>query len=426
MTLAERLLARASGRRSVLPGEIVEADVDIAMAHEACAQVIEPFERMGARKVWDRTRIVIPIDHWVPASTEHSATLHRSIREFVRKYGIEHFYDVGRHGICHQVLVEERFVLPGDLVVGTDSHTNMAGALGAFASGIGPTEMAAVFATGRIWLRVPRTVLAHISGRLGPPAASKDLALKIIGSLGDDGARYMAVEFAGPAIASMELWERLTLTNMTTEMGAKAGLIPPDARVREHLEAGDIKNGRGADLEERLSLAPDSDAGYARKLEVDASEVEPMVACPSSPTNVRPITEVEGTPVDQVFIGSCTNARIQDLRVAARVLKGRHIADNVRLLVFPATTRVYRQAVREGLMDIFMDAGGVFNPASCGACFGGMGGVLGKDEVCASTSNRNYVGRMGHPTAKVYLMSPASAAATAIEGRITRPGRTDA
>jgi 3-isopropylmalate/(R)-2-methylmalate dehydratase large subunit len=419
--MSEKILARASGLAAVRPGDIVDASVDVAMAHEACAQVVRPFNEIGAERIWAPEKVVIPIDHWVPASDEKSAILHATVRAFVRKHNLQYFYEIGNHGISHQILVEQGHVLPWDLVTGTDSHTNMAGALGAFAAGVGPTEMAAIFATGTIWLRVPETMRFIVRGKLKFPVSSKDLVLKIIGTIGDDGARYRAVEFEGGAIEAMDVWERLTLTNMTTEMGAKTGIIAPDAKTRRYLEAEDIKNGRRGELAGRIGLRPDPVAKYHTTLEFDASELVPLVAKPPSPDNVVQVTEVEGTRVDQVFLGSCTNARIEDLRIAASVLKGRQVKEGVRMMVFPASTSVYKMALEEGLIKTFTDAGAVFNASACGACFGAMGGVLGPEEVCASTSNRNYIGRMGHRTSKSYLMSPATAAATAVEGAITDP-----
>jgi 3-isopropylmalate/(R)-2-methylmalate dehydratase large subunit len=421
MTLAEKILAHKSGQAHVTPGMVVDAKVDVAMAHEALAQLVRPFKEMGATKVWDVNRIVVPIDHWVPASDEKSAKLHATIRQYVKEYGIKHFYDVGRQGICHQILVEEGFVLPGDLCVGTDSHTNMAGAMGAFASGIGPTEMAAVFATGEIWMRVPPTIKVNVTGRLHFPVSSKDVVLSIIGQIGDDGARYQAVEFGGTGIEAMEMWERFTLTNMTTEMGAKTGLIPADAKTLAYLKASPLRSGRGVEIDRYATLRSDAGAKFARTIEVDADKLEPLVATPHSPENVKPVRDVHVDHVDQVFVGSCTNARLEDLRIVAALLKGRQVADGTRLMVYPASTSIYMQCLKEGIIGAITEAGGVFNPSSCGACFGGMGGVLAGKEVCVSTSNRNYVGRMGHPESLSYLVSPATAAATALTGRLTDP-----
>ena len=422
LTLAEKVLARADGSSEVRPGQIVEVPVDVAMAHEACAQLVRPFQEMGAKRVWDPSKIVIPIDHWVPASTEASARLHHTIRKFVREQGLPHFYDIGNHGICHQILVEEGFVLPGDVVMGTDSHTNMAGALGAFSAGIGPTEMASVFALGQVWLRVPPTLRVRVTGTYEFPVMSKDVILELLRQVSCRGGMYKAVQFEGEGIEAMPMWQRLTMTNMTTELGAKVGMIAPDAETERYLRTlPEIKNGRAGALAERMDLAPDRDAKYERTVEIDASRLEPLVARPQSPDNVHTVRETKTGRVDQVFIGSCTNARLEDLRVAAAVLKGHKVAPGTRLMVYPASTRIYRQAMAEGIADIVMDAGGVFNPSSCGACFGGMGGVLDEGEVCVSTSNRNFPGRMGHVRSMSYLVSPATAAVAAIAGELADP-----
>lgn len=422
MTLPEKLLALKAKKDAVRPGEIVEAPVDVAMAHEACAQLIRPFEQMGATQVWDKNKIVIPIDHWVPASSEASAKLHHAIREFVEKHDLPHFYDIGRQGICHQILVEEGFVLPGDLVTGTDSHTNMAGALGAFACGIGPTEQAAVFATGDIWLKVPETIKIEVSGNLAFPVSGKDIILESLRQLTTEGGAYKAIEFGGSAIEQLEMYQRFTLSNMTTELGAKAGVIPADAETIRYLRTiPEIKNGRAGEVERHAALRADEGAKYEKVVKIDGSALEPLVACPHSPDNVHKVKDVDAGRVDQVFIGSCTNARLEDLRVAASILKGNKVKKGTRLVVFPASTRIYMQALREGIIEAITEAGGSFNTSSCGACFGGMGGVLDEGEVCVSTSNRNFPGRMGHNKSMSYLVSPAVAAVTAIEGKLVDP-----
>ena len=421
MTLPQKILALKAGKKSVGVGEIVDAKVDVAMAHEALEQLIKPFKEMGATKVWDPNRIVVPIDHWIPASSESSARMHANIRRFCATYGLPHLYDIGRQGICHQILAEEGFCLPGDLVVGTDSHTNMAGALGCFASGIGPTEMAAVFATGELWLRVPPTIKVHLEGELTEPVASKDIVLSLIGQMGDDGARYQAVEFSGPAIDAMPMYQRFTLTNMTTEMGAKAGVIAADQKTLDYLDATPMASGRRNEIRNHAGLEADKKAQYAKTYTLDCSKLEPVVALPQSPENVKPVKDVKLEKVDQVFIGSCTNARYEDLETVARILKGNHVKRGTRLVVFPASTSIYNRALDSGVLKTIVEAGGIFNPSSCGACFGGMGGVLAEGEVCVSTSNRNYKGRMGHPTSQSYLVSPATAAVTAIEGKLVDP-----
>ena len=411
-TLAEKILIINTGLKSVEPGDIIDVNVDIAMAHEACAQVIEPFEKIGVNRVWNRNKIVIPLDHWIPASSETAATLHTMIRKFVKKYRIKHFYDVGNHGICHQMLVENGFVLPGDIVVGTDSHTNTCGALGAFATGIGPTEAAAVFATGKIWFRVPESLKVIVHGKLKFPITANDLSLAILRQIGDDGARYMAVEFTGEGITSMDVASRLTLANMTTEMGAKTGLVPPDKITINYLKKIKLKNGRKLNLKKLSALRADEDANYEKK-------IEPLVACPPNPANVVPAKTLKNVKVDQVFVGSCTNGRIEDLRIVAKILKGKKISKNVRMLIYPATTKIFRDALNEGLIKIFVESGAIVNAPACAACFGGMGGILGPDEVCLSTSNRNFIGRMGHKTSKVYLCSPVVAAYSALKRYIS-------
>jgi homoaconitate hydratase family protein len=423
MTLPQKILALKAGVKSVAAGEVVDCKVDVAMAHEALAQLVKPFKEMGATKVWDPNRIVVPIDHWIPASSESSAKMHASIRRFCEEYGLPHLYDIGRQGICHQILAEEGFCLPGDLVVGTDSHTNMAGALGCFASGIGPTEMAAVFATGELWMRVPPTIKVHLEGELAEPVASKDVVLSLIGKMGDDGARYQAVEFGGPAIDAMPMYQRFTLTNMTTEMGAKAGVIACDQATLDYLDATPMASGRRDQVRDHAGLRSDKGAQYAKTYTLDCGKLEPVVALPQSPENVVPVREAASKvqKVDQVFIGSCTNARYEDLETVARILKGNHVKRGTRLIVFPASTSIYNRALDSGVLKTIVEAGGIFNPSSCGACFGGMGGVLAEKEVCVSTSNRNYKGRMGHPDSLSYLVSPATAAVTALEGRLTDP-----
>ncbi len=415
MTLAEKILARASGLERVVPGQIVEGQVDLAMMHEQGAQTVGPFHQMGAPRVWDPDRVVIAIDHWVPASTEGAAVLHRILRKFAQEQHLPHFYDVGRHGICHQVLAEDGWVVPGDLAVGTDSHTNMLGAMGAVAAGIGPTEMAAVLALGRLWLKVPSTIRVDVHGKLGPGVTAKDLVLRVLGEIKTTGATYKSVEYTGPTIEALPMTDRFTICNMTTEMGAKCGLIAADATTMEYV--------RPIAKHAMHPVRADPDASYERTLSIDVEGMPPMVACPYSPDNVRPLPDVvkEGVGVDQVFLGSCTNARIEDLREGARIMKGQQVAPGVRFIVSPASTKIYEQALHEGLIEVFTRSGAVFTNSSCSACFGGNMGILAPDEVCASSSNRNFPGRMGAKEARIYLMSPAATAATAIRGRIADP-----
>ncbi|HTZ61127.1 MAG TPA: 3-isopropylmalate dehydratase large subunit [Thermoplasmata archaeon] len=412
LTLAEKILARASGAERVVPGEIVEGTVDLAMMHEQGAQTVGPFHQMGAERVWDPERVVIAIDHWVPASTEGAAVLHRILRKFAAETGLPHFYDVGRHGICHQILAENGWVVPGDLAVGTDSHTNMLGAMGAVAAGVGPTEMAAVLALGQLWLKVPPTIQIRVRGSLAPGVTAKDLVLRVLGEIKTTGATYKAVEFTGPAIRALSMPERFTICNMTTEMGAKCGMVEPDQKTFDYL-APVAKHAMHP-------LHADSDAEYERVVDIDLDGMPPMVACPYSPDNVRPLPEVarEHIKVDQVFLGSCTNARIEDLREGAALMKGHQVAKGVRFIVSPASTSIYEQCLREGIVETFTEAGAVFTNSSCSACFGGNMGILAPEEVCASSSNRNFPGRMGAKEARIYLMSPAATVAAAIRGEI--------
>ncbi|MGA7922650.1 MAG: 3-isopropylmalate dehydratase large subunit [Thermoplasmata archaeon] len=414
-TLAEKVLARAGHLERVTPGQIIDGRVDLAMMHEAGAQTVGPFHEMGAPRVWDPDRVVIAIDHWVPASSEASAVLHRILRKFADEQHLPHFYDVGNHGICHQILAENGWVVPGDLAVGTDSHTNMLGAMGAVASGIGPTEMAAVLALGRLWLKVPPTIRVNVTGHLGRGVTAKDLVLRVTGEIKTTGATYKSVEFTGPTIQALSMPERFTLCNMTTEMGAKCGVIGPDETTFEYL--------RPIAKHAMHPLAADSDAHYERTLEINVDGMPPMVACPYSPDNVRPLPDVarEHIKVDQVFLGSCTNARIEDMREGAALMKGQKVHAGVRFIVSPASTKVYQQCLHEGIIEIFTQAGAVFTNSSCSACFGGNMGIMAPDEVCASSSNRNFPGRMGAANARIYLMSPAATVATAIRGELADP-----
>ena len=386
------------------------AKVDVAMAHDGTAPLaIEALRDMGVDGVWDAGRIVLVIDHVAPSPAEGSSRLHMLMRDFAKKNGIGAFYDVGS-GICHQLMVEQGHVRPGFLAVGADSHTCTYGAVGAFGTGIGSTEMAAVFASGELWFRVPKTIRIEVSGTPPEAITPKDITLHIVGLVGADGATYKAVEFCGPVVEQMSVEGRMTLCNMAVEMGAKTGLVNPDEKVRQFYAGEDVE-----------LLRSDGDAEYEKRIEVDVSGLEPQVAYPPRVDDVRPITEVEGVEVDQVFIGSCTNGRLEDLRAAAKILEGRHVADGVRALVIPASRQVYLQALREGLLETFIRAGCVVCSPGCGPCAGGHMGVLGPGEVCVSTSNRNFVGRMGSRDAKIYLASPLTAAASAVSGKLADP-----
>jgi 3-isopropylmalate/(R)-2-methylmalate dehydratase large subunit len=411
-TLAEKILSRASGEQRVVPGQIIEGRVDLAMMHEQGAQTVAPFQQMGATKVWDPERVVIAIDHWVPASTEGAAVLHRILRKFAAEYKLPHFYDVGNHGICHQILAENGWVVPGDLAVGTDSHTNMLGAMGSVAAGIGPTEMAAVLALGRLWLKVPPTIRVNVKGSFGRGVTAKDLVLRTLGEVKTTGATYKAVEWGGPTVEALSMPERFTICNMTTEMGAKCGMVAPDEKTFDYL--------RPIAKHAMHPLTPDRDAQYESTIDIDVEGMPPMVACPYSPDNVRPLPDVarEHVKIHQAFLGSCTNARIEDLREGAALMKGQKVFPGVRFIVSPASTAIYHQCLKEGLIEVFTDAGAVFTNSSCSACFGGNMGILAPDEVCASSSNRNFPGRMGPKEARIYLMSPAATVAAAIRGEI--------
>ncbi len=388
MTLAEKILSEKSGMKAEA-GDIVEASVDKAMSHDNAALVIKYFEEIGMPlKIADK--IVIILDHRVPANTIKTAEAHKRIREFVSKYKIKNFYDIN-YGICHQVMIEEGHVSKGMLIVGTDSHTTSYGALGAFSTGIGATEMASVWATGKIWLKVPETYKITITGGLPKGVFAKDIILHIIGELKADGANYKACEYYG-IVEEMALADKITIANMSMEMGAKVALF-----------------------------GGDNEGPYEKEFEFDVSELSPQIACPHSVDNVKSIEDVEGKEINQAVLGSCTNGRIEDLRIAAKILEGRKIADDVRFLIFPASMKIYREALKEGLIDIFIQAGGVVMNPGCGPCLGAHEGILASNEVAITSTNRNFKGRMGSKEAEIYLASPATVAASAIEGKIADP-----
>jgi 3-isopropylmalate/(R)-2-methylmalate dehydratase large subunit len=415
MTLAEKILASHSGKERVKPGDILDVKVDTAMGHEATAQAAPQFWKMGAKKVWDPDRVMIVLDHWVPASTDGAVEMHHKIRQFVKEAGIKHFYDIGRHGICHQMLAEEGWEGPGDVVIGSDSHTNMGGGLGAFAAGVGPTEIASVWATGEIWMRVPTNFKIEVKGHLGPHVYAKDVIIHTAKLLTCEGGRYKALEFTGETIRKMPVYDRLTICNMTTELGAKTGIIAGDAIARKYLE------GRYRYKMRDPFPVSDDDAVFQEEVSFNVTNMEPQLSCPNSPDNVKDISDVLGVKLDQAFIGSCTNSRIEDLRIAAQIMEGEQVAPGCRTIISPASTSIYNQALKEGLIQIFVDAGAVFTVSSCSACFGGHIGKIGKEEVAISSSNRNFPGRMGHRESKVYLASPAVVAASALYGEITDP-----
>ncbi len=414
MNIAEKILASSSGKDEVKPSDIIDAKVDKAMINEITGPLaIQAFKEIGTPKVWDKKRLVMILDHHVPADSVKSAELHRIMRAFAKEQGVPLFYDVGHGGVCHQVMVEKGHVLPGELVVGADSHTCTYGCVGSFATGIGSTEMAGVFATGTIWLKVPSSIRIVVDGKFRKSVTPKDLILHVIGEVGADGANYRAVEFTGSAISGIGMSGRMTICNMTVEMGAKTGLINPDKVTLEYVKT--------VTDEPFKVLTSDPDATYEKTVEVNLDKLASQVACPHSVDNVKPVKDVEGTKIDQAFIGSCTNGRLEDLELAARFLKGRKVAKDVRLIVIPASQEVYMQALQRGLFEVFVKAGGFVCNPTCGACFGGHMGLLTAGEVCVSTSNRNFVGRMGSPEAQIFLASPATVAASAVAGRIVDP-----
>jgi 3-isopropylmalate/(R)-2-methylmalate dehydratase large subunit len=423
MTITEKILARAAGVDRVSPGDIIMACVDLAMGNDVTAPVaIKRFRELGLERVWDPGRIALVPSHFLPAKDIGSARLGTAMRDFAREQGIEHYFELGRGGIEHILLPEQAVALPGQVIIGADSHSCTYGGIGAFSTGVGSTDLAAVLATGKIWLRVPETVLFRYMGRPGPWVMGKDIILSVIALVGDDGCSYQAMEHAGPTLAYLSQDARFTLTNMAIEAGAKSGIIAPDDVTIAYVRSRQEATGRHTDFDVYQS---DPDATYASVHEIDVSALEPQVALPSLPSRSQPVSTVEPVRVDQVFIGSCTNAKIEDLRVAAHVLRGRQADPTVRLMVIPATQEIWKQANAEGLLQLFAEAGATVSTPTCGPCLGAHMGVLGEGEVCVSTSNRNYVGRMGHREARVYLANPAIAAASAVLGRLAHPSELD-
>jgi 3-isopropylmalate/(R)-2-methylmalate dehydratase large subunit len=414
MTIAEKILAAHAGVPAVQPGELHFARLDLVMGTDiTTALSAEVFAQMGAQRVFDPDKIALVNDHFVPAKDIAAATMAQTMRRFAERYGIRHYFELGRSGICHTLIPDEGLVAPGDLVVGADSHTCTYGAVGAFATGIGSTDMAASWALGETWFRVPETIRVIYRGRLAEWVGGKDLILRLVADLGEEGARYMALEFAGDTIETLPMAGRFTVCNMTIEAGAKTGIIPADEVTREYLQGRGARNG--------VYYRPDADARYVRSLEYDVSSLEPLVACPYSPVNVKPVSQVEPLPVDQVVLGSCTNGRVEDFRVAAAILKSRSVHRKLRLIAIPGSQAVYRQLLEEGIAAVLAEAGATISPPTCGPCIGGHMGVLGPGERGLFTTNRNFKGRNGHPTSEVYLSGPAVAAATAVTGKITDP-----
>ncbi len=419
LNITEKILARASGKTSVSPGDVVFVNVDKVMVHDVSGPgvmaVFEKLRKTGMKidKIWDPDRVWVAEDHFVPAADKISAQNIVLLTNFTKQFGIKkHFkYGMGQYGICHTLSHEEAMVLPGEVYVGGDSHTNTTGAMGAFAAGLGHTDVAYVLLNGKIWFKVPETLYFKINGKLPDHVMAKDVILKIIGDIGTDGAAYKTMQFGGTGISEMSVESRLTLTNMTTEAGAKSGIVEPDQKLRDYLAE------RGVTKYDEVH--GDADAQYEKIYEYEASEMEPIVAKPFSPENTVVARDLSSIELDKAYIGSCTGAKLEDLRAVAKILKGKTV--KIRTEVLPAAMSIFRKAMDEGLLKIFMDAGVVVGPPTCGACCGAHMGVLAKDEICISTTNRNFPGRMGHVESQTYLASPLVAAASAITGKITDP-----
>ena len=418
-TIAEKILAAHTGQPEVRAGQFVEAAVDIVLSNDITAPIaIREFENLGAKEVFDRNRVVMVADHFAPNKDIRSAENCREMRMFARRHELINHFDVGRMGIEHALLPEQGLVVPGDVVVGADSHTCTYGALGAFATGMGSTDIAVAMATGRIWMRVPETIRINYHEQLQPWVGGKDLILYTIGQIGVSGARYKAIEFAGPTVDALPMTGRFTMANMAIEAGGKTGLFAVDDTTRAYLD------GRAARAFSTFEADPD--AGYVQVIDIDASQIAPQVAFPHLPENARPASQAGAVAIDQVVIGSCTNGWLDDLRVAAQILRGQQVHANVRCTIIPATQQIYLDAMREGLVEAFVEAGAVFSTPTCGPCLGGHMGVLAAGERAVSTTNRNFRGRMGHPQSQVYLAGPAVAAASAVAGRIAEPGEVGA
>lgn len=414
MTITEKILAQHAGVNKVTPGEIISTRIDVALGNDITAPIaIREFREHGGTKVFDPVKVILVPDHFTPTKDIASAEQCKILRDFAREQSLPHYFEQGEVGVEHALLPEKGLVLPGDVVIGADSHTCTYGALGAFATGVGSTDLAYAMMTGEAWFRVPETVQFVYHGALPPGVDGKDLILFTIGDIGVEGARYQAMEFTGEAIAALTMAERFTMANMAIEAGAKNGIFVPDEKTKTYVEARKTRPYQ--------CYTSDPDAHYVEVKEYDASRLEPQVAFPHLPSNVRGISQVGTVTIDQVVIGSCTNGRIEDLRVAARILQGRKVAPYVRLIIIPATPAIYRQAWEEGLIEIFLDCKAVIGPPTCGPCLGGHMGVLAGGERAVATTNRNFVGRMGDPKSEVYLAGPAVAAASAVLGRIAGP-----
>lgn len=419
-TITEKILRSHVRKKSFKAGDFVSAKVDFCLGNDITAPIaIDEFRKAGAKKVFDRTRIALIPDHFTPAKDMESANQVKMLAEFAKEHKIDNYFEVGRMGVEHALLPELGLVLPGNLVVGADSHTCTYGALGAFSSGVGSTDLAYAFMKGECWFRVPESIKFIYTGKLKKWVSGKDLILHTIGDIGVDGAHYKAMEFCGEAIKNLPMDDRFSMCNMAIEAGAKNGIIEPDKITERYVKAAIRKN--KPKRKSNKFYKSDKDARYADIKEYDVSKIEPQVSLPHLPSNAKPVNKVKGVGIDQVVIGSCTNGRISDLEIAAKILKKKRIKHSVRLIVIPATQAIYLEAVKRGFAKIFVEAGGVFSTPSCGPCLGGHLGILAESERCLATTNRNFVGRMGHPKSEVYLSSPAVAAASALRGRITHP-----
>jgi len=413
-TITEKILMAHTGLKKISAGQLINARVDIALGNDVTAPIaINEFLKAGGKKIFDKNKVALVLDHFTPNKDINSAQQCKAVREFALKHKVTHFYEGGQVGIEHALLPEQGIVLPGDLVIGADSHTCTYGALGAFATGVGSTDLAAVMLTGELWFKVPPSIKFIIYGKLQKWVSGKDLILHIIGRIGVDGALYKAMEFTGETIGKLPMADRLSMANMAIEAGAKNGIFAPDAITKEY-----VKKRAKRDYK---FYSSDADAVYSDIIEIDAGGIEPQVAFPHLPSNVKGISKAGNVKIEQSLIGSCTNGRIEDLRIASQILKKRKAASHVRLIVVPATPAIYKQALKEGLIEIFMNANAIISPPSCGACLGGHMGILAEGERAIATTNRNFVGRMGHPKSEVYLASPAVAAASAVLGRIASP-----
>lgn len=414
MTITEKILADHCGKKEVSPGELIMANVDLVLANDVTAPIaIKEFEKIGAKEVFDKTKIALVPDHFTPNKDINSAEQVKLVREFAKKYGIVNYFEIGEMGIEHALLPEKGLVVPGNLVIGADSHTCTYGALGAFATGVGSTDVAACFLTGQAWFKVPESIKFIVYGKRKSFVYGKDIILYIIGKIGVDGALYKAMEFEGEGIAELSMDSRFSITNMAIEAGGKSGIIAPDKKTIEYV--------KGRAKKQWKVYHSDRDAKYSEVYEINLADIEPQVAFPHLPENTKPVSQSTDVKIDQVVIGSCTNGRMEDMRIAAKILKGKKVAPYVRLIIIPATQEIYKNCVSEGLVDIFIDAGAAVSTPTCGPCLGGHMGILAKGEKAIATTNRNFVGRMGHPESEVYLSNPAVAAASAVLGRIGSP-----